>query len=148
MNQVDEVGGWINLRPAVDPELLPPNGGRPGPLAAVGPIVPLCTWTPAVPGRRPTPPLVGIQHAAGGKAVPWLAQRGIRVPAHWRVVQDESRRGFVAAVPPDEGHGGVLDWLIAAGTALCELPFQGWTAAVYLPRDRARPRTGFRPEPE
>ena len=131
MGALADGGGWINLRPAVDPEHLPPNGGKPRPLSAVGPLVPLCTWTPAQLGRRPTPPLIGIQHSAGGKAKPFLGRLGLEIPQGWRVTQDESRRGLVVAVPPSTGADEILGWLLQAGAALCTLPFHGWVAAVY-----------------
>ncbi|HEX9530926.1 MAG TPA: hypothetical protein VF954_07300 [Acidimicrobiales bacterium] len=131
MDELADGSGWINIRPAVDPDDLPPNGGRPTFISAVGPLVPLCTWTPAQLGRRPTPPLIGIQHAAGGKAAPELGSLGVAVPDGWRVVQDESRRGLVVAVAPSLPSGPVLAWLLAAGGALCSVPFSGWVAAVY-----------------
>ncbi len=137
MEELADGSGWINLRPSVDPEQLPPNGGRPGILSAVGPLVPLCTWTPAKMGRRPTPPLVGIQHAAGGKAKPHLIRLGAPVPEGWRIVQDESRRGLVVAVPPMLGPAEVLAWLMHAGAVLWSLPFDGWVATGSRRKERA-----------
>ena len=128
-------GGWINLHPAVDPDDVPDQGGTFRIFGALGPKVPLCTWTPWAEGQRGTPRVtLGVQHGIGTKAVPFLAQRGITVDPRWRVLQDQSRRGLVVVAPVDDDHGTVLQWLIQVGAALCDLRYEGWRAAIYRPR--------------
>lgn len=120
--------GWVNVAPAVDVEDLPADAG-PKLWSARGPLVPLCTWTPAE--KAGSPVQVGIQHGAGSKAVPALRERGVEVPASWRVTSDNVRRGVVIAVPADEKPDKALKWLLRAGAALCTLPYEGWVAQVY-----------------
>jgi hypothetical protein len=113
--------GWVNLRPAVDPDDDPglPSNALLGMFGARGPAVPLCTWHP---GDR----LAGVEHGTGPKVA-----RRIEVPAGWRVVQDHPRRGLVVKVPDEMSTEQVLAWLVATGTALCLVPFPGtWIADV------------------
>ena len=114
--------GWVNLRPAIDPEQAPadPSSGLFALFGARGPAVPLCTWHA---GER----AAGIEHGTGPKVV-----RRLDVPSGWRVTQDHPRRGLVVAVPPGVGDEEVLAWLISAGTQLCPVPTTGtWVAEVH-----------------
>jgi hypothetical protein len=106
-----------------------------GVFSASGPVVPLCTWTPGERRRRGVEPAaVGIQHAAGPKAVRRLAASPAPVPDGWDVVQDHPRRGLVVRPPEGEGPAAVLAWLLGAGEVLCGPPVSGWwTAAVFGP---------------
>jgi hypothetical protein len=105
--------GWVNLEPVVEEDA----------------PVPLCTWSPGEERRRrTTPPVVGIQHHVGRKVADVVA-----TPDGWFVVQDNSRRGLVVRVPPEEPHGAVLAWLLAAGETLCPVAVTGWSAQVYAP---------------
>lgn len=122
--------GWVNMSPAVDPDDLPADAG-PKLWSARGPLVPLCTWTP--PEKPGSPVQLGIQHGAGGKAVPALKERGVEVQSAWRVTSDHTRRGLVVAVPAEDKDEKVLRWLIRAGGALCDLPYDYWQADLYLP---------------
>ncbi|HMC51119.1 MAG TPA: hypothetical protein VKI64_00040, partial [Acidimicrobiales bacterium] len=113
------------------PDELPPD---PGPLrifSAVGPPVPLCTWTP--PDRRKAAPhaLIGVQHGTGARLAKRLAELEVPLAEGWRVVQDEPKKGLVVAVPDGEGDDTVLRWLLATGAALCPFPYSSWVAAVY-----------------
>jgi hypothetical protein len=132
MREVDAAGrGWINLSPDVDPADLPPAPGPFRLFSAVGPPVPLCTWTP--PDRRKAAPhaLIGIQHGRGTRVAGPLAEVGITIPDSWRVVQDQPKKGLVVAVPAGAELDGVLQWLFRAGAALCPLPYSMWVAAIY-----------------
>lgn len=124
--------GWVNMSPAVDLEDLPANAG-PKLWSARGPLVPLCTWTPPAKKGTTPPVLIGIQHGAGGKAVPRLRDLGVPVPESWQVQSDHTRRGIVIAVPPKERDDDVLKWLLRAGGMLCDLPYKVWIAEVYPP---------------
>src|SRR4051794_27686704 len=75
--------GWINLRPAVDPDDVPPRSSF-GLFSARGPEVPLCTWMPADPKQRPPQVSIGIQHGGGQRALRLLAEVGIRLDPEWR----------------------------------------------------------------
>lgn len=127
--------GWINLQPAVDPDDVPSQGGVFRIFSARGPQVPLCTWTPPAAGRR-APPVtsIGVQHGAGARILPLLAEAGIEVPGRWRVLQDQPKKGLVIAVPAEDDHTEVLVWLVAAGEACCPTRHHGWVAAVHRPR--------------
>ena len=138
VEMADAGRGWINLQPAVDPDdLTQTSSGMFRMFSAVGSEVPLCTWTPTKGGRR-SPPAVslGVQHGVGTKLVPRLTEIGIEVPAGWRVVQDQSRRGLVVSVPADERHDVVLVWLLEVGEAVCRPDHDGWVAALHRPTGR------------
>jgi hypothetical protein len=125
--------GWINVVPVVPDDVdVPPT---PGPLAvftARGPAIPFGTWTPAVGGRRPEASSLGIQHAAGTKALERLADAGLALPAGWVRLADHPRRGLVVRVPDDAALDVVLDWLLAAMTGLARVPITGrWLAGIY-----------------
>jgi hypothetical protein len=126
--------GWVNLQPVpVDEESVPPD--RPGFLSALGPALPLCTWSPGeAKGRRRTPASIGIQHRAGTKAALVLTELGPAVPPCWRVTQDHPRRGIVAEPPADLPLDDVLAWLLEAGERLSVVPVTGrWAVHVFDP---------------
>jgi hypothetical protein len=134
MREIATAGtGWINVMPGVPDDVdVPPT---PGPLAvftARGPAVPLGTWTPAVGGRRPEPSSLGIQHAAGTKALDRLAEAGLPLPAGWVRLADHPRRGLVIRVADGAPLDQVLDWLLAAMAQLARVPITGrWFAGIY-----------------
>jgi len=115
--------GWVNLRPEVGEDDLPPDGGGFfGIFGARGPMIPLCTWHP---GERSA----GVQHASGPKLV-----RRIDVPVGWRVVQDHPRRGLVVRVPAGVPDEDVLRWLVEVGTSVCPLAIrEQWVAELHQP---------------
>ena len=125
--------GWINFEPVVDPERLPPRGSALfGIFSSRGPIVPLCTWTPAGLSKRETYVSLGVQHPTGTKAVARLSERGVEVDEGWRVLRDSPKGGLVVAAPPIESNERLLDWLLRAGRALCPVDNHGrWVALVY-----------------
>ena len=127
--------GWLNVVPAIDPEDAPPSDdGLFGIVAARGPMVPECTWTPPAHKRgRVGPALIGIRHPAGTKAARQLADAGHAVPDGWNVTQDHPRRGLVVAVPASVDHATVLAWLLEAARALTPLALpRRWFAELYV----------------
>jgi hypothetical protein len=127
--------GWVNFEPAVDADDVAAAGSATFSLfSARGPIVPLATWTPATTqgrGRR-EPAMLGLQHPAGSKAKPLLAELGLPVPDGWVVVQDHVRKGLVVALPETVGAEDALRWLLRAARLLSTIPLQGeWRAAIY-----------------
>ncbi|HUZ43269.1 MAG TPA: hypothetical protein VMU63_02615 [Acidimicrobiales bacterium] len=146
--------GWINIEPEVPEDAEVPGVGLFSFMSARGPSIPLCTWVPEGQGRRQkrTPPSLGIQHPSGVKAAARLAERGLPLPAGWRVTQDHPKRGLVVSVAdprplppgasafPGTGAGGagadeaaMLEWLLRAGELLSVVPPTGiWNAAVYF----------------
>jgi hypothetical protein len=119
--EVLDPAGWVNLRPAIDPDDAPPDpsSGLFALFGARGPVVPLCTWNP---GERSA----GIEHGTGPKVA-----RRLEIPPGWRVAQDHPRRGLVVVVPLGTGDDEALHWLIAAGTLLCPVPTTGtWVAEI------------------
>jgi hypothetical protein len=140
---VDAGAGWVNFSPGLDVDEPPPDRTALGSLlASRGPVVPLATWAPPQ-GREPAS--AGIQHAQGPRAVATLAERGVALPAGWRVRQDHPRRGLIvvptggsdagaaARSPSDESAlDEVLDWLLRAAGALCPVRRTGeWRAYCY-----------------
>ncbi len=127
--------GWVNFEPAVDADDVPPSGsGAFSLFSGRGPVVPLCTWTPGATGRRgrSEPAMLGLQHPAGTKARPLLAELGHAVPDGWIVVQDHVRKGLVVAVASTVGPADALRWLLRAAKLLSTIPLTGgWRAAVY-----------------
>ena len=121
--------GWVNLDPAVDPDdAPPPRGGLGAVLSRRGPDVPRATWVAAAPPDRPS---VGIQHGSGHRAMSLLADFHLAPPAGLRVIQDNPRRGLVAEVPTDD-LTAVLEWLVAAATALSTVTLTGaWRAEIH-----------------
>jgi hypothetical protein len=137
--------GWVNVRPRVedDPEEFmsefaprePPSFlggfGRRKPIAIEG------TWVPGRSTRRaPEPASVGLEHPAGRFAVRQLRDGGTPVPASWRVVNDNTRRGLVLSVPvgddPDADCEAILTWLLAAASTLAPAEVTGrWQAEIH-----------------
>jgi hypothetical protein len=125
--------GWINVVPVVADDVeVPATPGPLSPFTARGPAVPLGTWTPATTGRRAQTSSVGIQHAAGPKALDGLARAGLPLPSGWVRLADHPRRGLVVRVPDDAPLDQVLDWLLAAMAGLARVPITGrWMAGIY-----------------
>jgi hypothetical protein len=132
--------GWVNLLPGIDSDEAPP---RPTGLTAIlAPRTPgavMGTWIPQKQGRRGLQgATVGLIHPAGRFAARQLASLGVPLPDGWIVRQDNQRRGLIVAVAADTPDREVLDWIIAAGTALCGLELSGeWRADIYLPKPPA-----------
>ena len=133
MAEVADGSGWINVQPVVNPDDLPPIGNALfGIFSSRGPLVPLCTWTPAGLSKRETYTSLGVQHPTGTKAAARLAERGVPVDDGWRVLRDSPKGGLVVGVPADEPHAHVLDWLLRAALALSLADNHGrWVAFVY-----------------
>lgn len=136
---MEEVGGagagWINFEPAVEAEDIASAGsGTFALFSARGPVVPLATWTPAKMQRRGRrePAMIGLQHPAGSKAKPLLAELGHPVPDDWIVVQDHVRKGLVVTLPDGVAAADALGWVLRAARLLSTAPLTGqWRAAVY-----------------
>jgi len=136
MEEVGRTGaGWVNFEPAVEAEDIAATGSSTFALfSARGPAVPLATWTPAKTQRRGRrePAMIGLQHPAGSKAKPLLAELGHPVPDGWMVVQDHVRKGLVVTLPDGVAAADVLGWALRAGRLLSTVPLTGqWRAAVY-----------------
>jgi hypothetical protein len=126
--------GWVNVQPAVEPEAQPDEGsGIARVFSALGPAVPLGSWVPGARRRNGSsePVSLGLQHAAGSKALLRLHELGHPPVQGWRVLTDHPKRGFVLAVPDDEDPDTALVWLLRAATLLApfELP-PAWHAGV------------------
>jgi len=141
MDTITSAGdGWINLLPGIDADEAPP---RPTGLTAIlAPRTPgavMGTWTPQKMTRRGMQgSTVGLLHPAGRFAARQLASVGIPLPSGWILRQDNQRRGLIVSAPVDTPASDILDWIIAAGTALCGLELSGeWRADIYLPKPPA-----------
>ena len=135
MADMAETGtGWVNFEPAVDVDDAPAESGTFSLFSGRGPSVPLATWTPGSTSRRGRrePAMLGLQHPAGSKAKPLLAERGHPVPEGWVVVQDHVRKGLVVSIPASVTPHEALDWVLEAGRRLSTVPLTGrWRAAIY-----------------
>ncbi|MFZ0664511.1 MAG: hypothetical protein WAM97_02065 [Acidimicrobiales bacterium] len=138
MDTITDAGdGWINLLPGVDPDDAPPPPT--GLMAILSPRfagVTMGTWAPKSQSRSGIEGAkIGLLHTAGRFAARQLASFGIPVPEGWLIRQDNPRRGLILVASLDASNRDVLDWIVAAGTALCSLDTSGmWRADVYLPR--------------
>jgi hypothetical protein len=127
--------GWVNFEPAVDVDDVAAAGSATFSIfSGRGPVVPLGTWTPASTARRGRrePAMLGLQHPAGSKAKPLLAELGHPVPDGWVVVQDHVRKGLVVALPETAAPSDALAWLLRAARLLSTIPLEGeWRATIY-----------------
>ena len=127
--------GWVNFEPAVEAEDIAVAGsGTFALFSGRGPVVPLATWTPAKTQRRGRrePAMIGLQHPAGSRAKPLLAQFGHPIPEGWIVVQDHVRKGLVVTLPDGVAAADALGWIVRAARLLSTVPLTGqWRAAVY-----------------
>lgn len=130
-------GGWVNVRPVMEQEDLPPPPGWTSLFSARSPtVLPVATWVAGVPRRDGSrePATIGIQHPVGRKVATRLVEAGLRPPATWRGRQDNPRRGLVVEVPADEDPAVVLDWLLRVVQELSPVPLTGdWRAQVFRP---------------
>jgi hypothetical protein len=138
MTTIERAGdGWVNLLPGIDPDdAPPPPRGLTAILAPKTPGAVMATWAPQARARRSAQgATVGLLHSAGRFAARQLAGLGAPVPDGWIVRQDNPRRGLIVEAPADTPESDILEWMIAATTALCTLPLTGnWNAVIYLPR--------------
>ncbi len=128
--------GWLNLLPGVEASDEPVEA--PGLFAIFGsarPPVSMCTWMPPGRARRSLDEVtVGIEHGRGRRVMPDLEAAGLSVPPGWRVLGDHPRRGLVVRIPSSAPDRQVLQWMLAAGDRLCDLPMTGsWQAEVHQP---------------
>ena len=128
--------GWVNLQarfPDDDAQVGPqrPRAGIFALFRGRGPTVPVLTWVPAEPGRAPAIDSLGIQHAAGPKAVLQLADAGLPVPAGWRRAADHPGRGLVLELPTGTDPADVVTWALPAAQVLSEVTLPDtWVASI------------------
>jgi hypothetical protein len=130
--------GWMNILPGIDPDDTPAQPTGLGAILAPKTAgVVMTTWAPPSSNRRgPEGATIGIMHSAGRFAARRLAELGVPVPAGWAVRQDHARRGLIVTAAVEASDAEMLDWMIAATTALCTLTLTGdWVAQIYLPRN-------------
>ena len=130
--------GWINIGPGLRDDqidMLPPSPTALGRwFSGRGPAVPMATWTPPPGSPAGAQPTVGVEHGAGPKALPRLADAGAPLPAGWRKVQDHAKHGIVAHPPVDASPAEVLRWLLDVCWALCPIDIEDrWLAEVHRP---------------
>lgn len=133
--------GWVNVRPVVEPEDIPPPPGLFSIFGGSIHKVPTGTWMPGKVERSGSEgeTRIGLQHSSGPHVVARLRELGLALPDGWRVVQDHPRRGLVAKVPADADDAAMLRWLVRAADALCAVPHTGrWRADVYTTRSDGR----------
>jgi len=129
--------GWMNILPGVEPEDEPDQPtGLSALLAPRTAGVVMSTWAPPATTRRGHEgATIGIMHSKGRFAARQLAGLGVPLPEGWVVRQDHARRGLIVTASADASDSDMLDWMIAATTALCSLTLTGdWAAQIYFPR--------------
>ena len=125
--------GWANFLPGIPDDVYVPRQGLLRFFGARGPEALMATWVPGE--QRTEPTTLGVQHAAGHRMVPALAEAGLALPDGWRVLQDHSWRGLVVAVPDDADLDHLVGWLLAATEQAATFPLTGsWKAAFYSRR--------------
>jgi len=133
----DAGDGWINLLPGLDPDDAPPPPA--GLMAILSPRfagITMGTWAPKSQTRNGIQgSKIGLLHTAGRFAARQLGSFGIPVPDGWLIRQDNPRRGLIVVASLEASNREILDWIVAAGTALCAFDTSGmWRADVFLPR--------------
>lgn len=125
---------WFNLVPFVHEEDLIPESQLLKAFSAKGPVIPRGTWVPAMERRgKVRSGSVGLEHPRGRYAVRQLAEAGVDVPAEFTTRQDHARRGLIFEVSPEVRAEVVLDFLLAASTALAEVPVgERWIGQLSL----------------
>lgn len=114
---------WFNLVPFVSEDDIAAESPMAKVFGAKGPIIPKGTWVPATERRgRLRPGSVGLEHPRGRYAVRQLAEVGVELPDGFTTKQDHARRGLIFEIATDVGAAQILEFLIAAGTALAEVP--------------------------
>ena len=127
--------GWVNIAADLGDDHAANIANRPGGwFSARGPESPHSTYVP--PRRKRNgkiePAQLGIEHAAGPKAVRQLDAAGLTVPGGWLVRQDNPKRGLVLAVPAGSGSNELVEWLLAAAELLSRVPLgDAWQAEVW-----------------
>ncbi len=129
--------GWVNIGPALSDEQaarVPVRSSLAAWFSGRGPVVPLATWTPPVPGPRGRPVVIGLAHGRGPDALDRLASSGVPLPPGWRRRQDHAKHGVVVEVAPSVPVSEVLGWLLDALEVLNPLgPAPGWYAEIRRP---------------
>lgn len=128
--------GWLNLLPGVEATSEPVEApGLFSMFGSAGPPASMCTWMPPGRGRRaPDEVTVGIMHGLRRRVLPDLQASGLSLPPTWRVWGDHPRRGLVVRIPTSAPDPEVLQWMLAAGARVCDMPTTGsWQAEVHQP---------------
>jgi hypothetical protein len=129
--------GWVNLQAVEDdeeaPDAQPARAGLFSLVGGRGPRIPIGTWVPGERGgRRRDPDSIGIQHAAGPKALRRLVAAGVTPPDGASLLSDHPKRGLVLALADGTSPALVLAWLFAACEVLSSDPLPDtWVAIVH-----------------
>jgi hypothetical protein len=122
--------GWVNLRPDIPEDDLPPVPSTVSRLfSGRGPAVPMATFVASRGGKAHQ---VGIEHGSGPKAVRRLADAGVVAPAGSIVKSDHGRRGLVVSVPADAAPDAIARFLLDAASTLSNVFIGGeWEAEIF-----------------
>jgi hypothetical protein len=124
--------GWVNVAADLGDDNAASRPG--GWFSARGPEAPHSTYLPPRPKRngRVAPAQLGIEHAAGPKAVRQLDAAGLTLPTGWLVRQDNPKRGLVLAVAAGTAPGQLVGWLLSAAGLLSRVALgDAWLAEVW-----------------
>ncbi len=119
--------GWLNVKPEVSEDDMPPPPGFFRFFSQFGPQIPVVTWVPGKPGESGKAMLdtIGILHCLGPKLSGLLEEMGLTPEFKWKVIQDHSRRGLVAYLEPESDLDLVVRWMTKAATTLVRVPTTG-----------------------
>lgn len=123
--------GWVNITPAeVEAPKRTSIWGR---INGRGPEVPRLTWTaPKRKGNKSAPAQLGIEHAAGTKALAQLAAANHPLPPRWQRLQDHPMRGLVLIPNVECDAHETLVWALGAVEILSGFPALGrWRLEVW-----------------
>jgi hypothetical protein len=129
--------GWVNIQAVEDdeeaPDAQPARAGVFSLVGGRGTRVPIGTWVPGERGgRRNDPDSLGIQHAAGPRALRQLSAAGVPPPEGASMLSDHPKRGLVLALADGTPPSVVLAWLFAACDVLTPDPLPDtWVAIVH-----------------
>lgn len=134
---LDRRRGWVNVRPVMTTddgeEYIADKPSGFNLFSRPPPVFPEATWVPGERRRKGTDAdTVGVAHPAGQKAGPILREAGVTLPAGWRVLSDNARRGLVVQLPEHYDPADVLAWLVRCVDVLAPIPLEGlWQADVH-----------------
>ena len=133
--RIDDGSAWLNVKPDVDENEVHTGSLFFRMLSNRGPVIPVFTYVPEHDNRgRRMAPEVGLLHATGRDAVGRLRAGGVEIPEEWILGQDHTKRGIIAAVPPDEDLERVLRFGLDAIPILSPFGFEGYYEARFSRR--------------
>ncbi|MGI9622029.1 MAG: hypothetical protein ACR2PK_04260 [Acidimicrobiales bacterium] len=97
-----------------------------------GPVIPQVTWVPQHEGRNGLEPAqLGVAHATGRRALDRLADRGVRPPPGFQVIQDHQKRGVVFVLEAGVDNSKIVEFAMGAIRELSPFDFEDAYMATF-----------------